>query len=162
MVLGGFDLNISGKPMIEKDIVNTQISPAVGLIDDEKFISKKIDDNKLWKKAEVADGKIILDNYFNRIDFAVGYIKFIIDSKEDKNVLASLKPDNYAKVYLNKEVVLNGSPYKGVPNNPYMFLLNLKKGENIILVKTANYYGSWYINFKVSDPRNKLTFKIRE
>ena len=161
-ILGGFDLKISGKPMNEKDIVNTQISPEVGIIDDEIFISKIIDDNQSWKKVHVTDGKIILDNHFERIDFAVGYIKFIIDSKEDKNVIASLKPDNFAKVYHNREVVLNGSPYRGVPNNPYMFLLSLKKGENNILIKTANYYGSWYITFKVSDPKNKLIFKIRE
>ena len=59
-------------------------------------------------------------------------------------------------------MVLVGQPCKGVPSTPYMFLLNLMKGENTILIKTANYYGSWYVDFKVSDLEENLIFKIKK
>jgi Calcineurin-like phosphoesterase len=162
MILGGFDLGISKKPMIEKDVEKTQISPKADWMNDRKYISENNNENIKWHEADVSDGNIALDDYVDRIDFAVGYISFIIESNEQKNVLASLKPDNYAQVYQNGKLVLQGNPYKGVPSVPYMFLLNLRKGENTILIKTANYYGSWYVDFKVSDPEENLVFKIKK
>lgn len=159
-VLGGFSMGIIQKPGIEENIASTQISKDVDWKLEQKFISEKLIDGFKWKKAKVLIGDVVLDNYFDQIDFAFGFIKFTIESKDEVSLLASIIPDNYAQVYLNEELVLEGSPFKGVPSNPYMFLLNLKKGENSVLIKTANYYGSWYMNFKISDPQSKLVFKV--
>ena len=43
-----------------------------------------------------------------------------------------------------------------------MFLLNLKKVENIVVIKRANYFGSLYRDFKIADAQNKLFFKIEK
>ncbi len=160
MVLGGFSLGFTQKPSTEMDIKNTQLSTEVDWESEQKYISEKLNDSYKWKEAEVIKGDVILDNYFDQIDFAFGFIKFIIESEKEASLLATIIPDNYAQVYLNEELVLDGTPFKGVPSNPYMFLLNLKKGENTVLIKTANYYGSWYIDFKVSDPQKILVFKV--
>ncbi len=159
-VLGGFSLGITRKPSDEESIAKIQISKDVNWELEQKYISEKLNDSYKWKEAEVIKGDVILDSHFDQIDFAFGFIKFTIESQEEASLLASIIPDNYAQVYLNKELILEGSPFKGVPSNPYMFLMNLKKGENNVLIKTANYYGSWYIDFKVSDLQNILVFKV--
>jgi len=140
--------------------MNTQIFSDVNWISDQKFSSSKTDNINVWQIAEVQEGKIKLDTYFDQIDFSFGYIKFIIHSDEEKSYLASLRPDNYAQVYLNEKLALTGSPFNPVLSDPYLFLLNLKKGKNNVLMKVANYFGSWYIDFKISDPQKKLIFKI--
>lgn len=158
-VLGGFGLGIKEKPKTENDIKTTHLSKEVGWDLENKFISAKIDNGYAWQEIESTIGKTTLDNHFERIDFAFGFIKFTVESQDDISVLASLIPDNYAQVYLNGKLVLEGYPFKGVPQDPYLIKLDLKKGENNFLIKSANYYGNWYTIFKVSDPQNKLVFK---
>ncbi|MEN8191427.1 MAG: metallophosphoesterase [Bacteroidota bacterium] len=158
-VLGGIPLGFKRKPSTEKDIKNSQITTEYDWNSEVEFISTQIDEGSLWQKVDAEKGIITLDNIFDHNDFAFAYVKFIINSDEDKNVLASMIPDNYTQVYLNEKLVLKGSPFKGVPSSPYMFIMDLKKGENIVLIKTANYYGNWIIDLKVSDPQKKLVFK---
>jgi len=161
-VIGGFDLGTTKKPQKLEELERLPISNEVSWEMDQKYISTKMDVGFVWQEAEVIDGKIALDKYFERNNFAVGYIKFIVNSDKDQRTLASLRPDNYAKLYLNGEEVLEGFPLKGVPDYPYMFYLDLKKGENSVLIKTADYFGSWYIDFNLLDSQNKIKFLINK
>jgi len=160
MVIGGFDLGTTTKPRTSEDLENLQISNEISWEMDHEYISTKSNNGFVWQEAEVIDGKIAMDKYFERNNFAIGYIKFIINSDKEQRTLASLRPDNYAQLYLNGEVVLEGSPLKGVPDYPYMFYMDLKKGENKILIKTVDYFGSWYIDFNLLDSQNKIEFLI--
>jgi len=160
MVIGGFDLGTTTKPRTSEDLENLQISNEISWEMDHEYISTKSNNGFVWQEAEVIDGKIAMDKYFERNNFAIGYIKFIINSDKEQRTLASLRPDNYAQLYLNGEVVLEGSPLKGVPDYPYMFYMDLKKGENTILIKTVDYFGSWYIDFNLLDSQNKIKFLI--
>lgn len=159
-VIGGFDLGTTKKPQTIEELENLQISNEITLEMDHEYISSKSERGFVWQEADVTKGKIALDNYFEHNNFALGYIKFIINSDIEQRTLASMRPDNYAKVYLNGKTVLEGYPLNGVPNYPYMFYLDLKKGENTILIKTADYFGSWYIDFNLLDSQNKIEFLI--
>jgi len=159
-VIGGFDLGTTKKPQTIEELENLQISNEIKYEMDQKYISTKMDGGFVWQEAVVTEGKVALDKYFERNNFALGYIKFIINSDKEQRTLASMRPDNYAKLYLNGKVVLEGAPLKGVPDNPYMFYMDLKKGKNIVLIKTADYFGSWYIDFNLLDSQNRIEFLI--
>ncbi|MEN8123092.1 MAG: metallophosphoesterase [Bacteroidota bacterium] len=157
LILGAFPLGIKEKPRTKKEVNNIPIFNN-SWKQDKTFIENQLKNGKEWKKLQVTDNKINVDEYFYDKDFSAAYVKFNIYSPEKKLVLAAVRPDNYCKVYLNGENVLNGYPLKGVPGNPYMFLLPLKKGNNRIVLKIADYYGNWYTQFKLIDPDKELLF----
>ncbi|MCP5064916.1 MAG: hypothetical protein GY936_21050 [Ignavibacteriae bacterium] len=159
MLLGGIDLGVSQKPKTSKSNQNTFLDKKNNWASEQQIISSKISDGFEWQDIIVENGVINITDKVDQTDFAFGYIKFIIESDKAQVVLASLRPDNYGQVYLNDKIVLEGSPFKGVPINPYIFKLNIKKGENILLIKTANFYGTWYADLKISNPQNTLLFK---
>lgn len=160
LVFGGLDLGISKDPRNYHNVAETQIASEVGWKLDQQLISSKIEDGLVWHGAEVKNGTIKLDQYFEKNNFAFGFIKFIVTSTKDINILTSIVPDNYGQVYLNGKLVFEGSPFSHVPSNPYLFLLKLQKGNNEVLIKTADYYGSWYVSLKMLDTNKVLKYKL--
>ncbi|KAA3613344.1 MAG: hypothetical protein DWQ05_17805 [Calditrichaeota bacterium] len=165
LVLGAVDMGIKRKPTVNNGLLKSAkmlVQPWGPEIDfNIQKTQMTAEGLKKWQRLKVTEGKIDFDQYFRDRDYSVGFAHFTIESPKDKFVLASVRPDNFCQVYLNGEVVLTGQALRGVPAVPYIFLLQLKKGNNEILLKMADYTGSWYSNFAVIDPGKDLQFKTQ-
>ncbi|MCB9503454.1 MAG: metallophosphoesterase [Deferribacteres bacterium] len=163
LVLGAVDMGIKRKPRPANGLLPSAtalIQPWGPELDFKISRKTKTSQGVLeWKNLKVTDGKIDFDVDFRNRDFSVGFVHFLIQSPEERTVFAALRPDNFAKVYLNREALFASDPLHGVPPTPYIFLMQLKKGQNEVLIKTADYHGSWYMTFSVIDPQKELRFK---
>ncbi|MEN8186330.1 MAG: metallophosphoesterase [Bacteroidota bacterium] len=157
-ILGAFPLGINEKPHIQEDVINNIPLFNYSYIQDNNFIAEQIKTNHQWKILKVSEDKINGDEYFYNRDFSAAYVKFNIFCPEKKLVLAGMRSDNYGKLYLNGKTIIEGRPLKGIPEIHDLFLLPLKKGNNSILLKIADYYGNWYSQFKVLDPESNIRF----
>ena len=51
--------------------------------------------------------------------------------------------DDAIKIWLNGEVVHNNSVVRGASDFQDKFKVNLKKGDNLLMVKVSEQFGSW-------------------
>jgi hypothetical protein len=161
MVVGPFNLGTRERPYSNARITVPKLFES---LEPEKnpSLSNSYDtirEKKHWEKVKIHNGRINFDAIFGEQDFVIGFVQFSIISPQDMMVFAGVRPDNFCKVFLNGEVVLEGYPLRGVPRDPDIFVLSLNQGNNTLMLKTADYPGNWYVDFFISDPHKKLIFK---
>jgi alpha-galactosidase len=101
------------------------------------------------------DGSII---NFPHVDFSDMYLYRIINSKIDTTVTACLGSDDGIHVWLNDSLLLQDDVQRGVQKNQEKVNLNLKKGENHLLVKINNGSGdfAFYFSLQEEDPADVI------
>jgi len=162
-VVGPFDLGIRKRPPAQGEARALvprwfeKLGPETNLSLAKSYKTYK--GKKRWQKVRIENGFIDLDNLLGDQDFAIAYVQFTIRSPENQTVFAGVRPDNICRVFANGKMVVSGEPLREVANQPRVFLLPLRKGENTILLKLAEYTGSWYTEFWVADPRGTLAFE---
>ena len=95
------------------------------------------------------------------IKYAVAYAKSEIDSDADRTVRAVFKLDNRMaqKLWLNGKIAIDAvsSPQTSHLSEPQVVVrkLELKKGRNLIFVKTATFEGPWWLTFRLLHEKEK-------
>ena len=95
------------------------------------------------------------------IKYAVAYAKSEIDSNADRTVRVVFKLDNRMaqKLWLNGKVAIDAvsSPQTSHLSEPRVVVrkLELKKGRNLIFVKTATFEGPWWLTSRLLHEKEK-------
>ncbi len=78
------------------------------------------------------------------LDDVTSYALITLVSKTDQpNVMMKVGSDDSIKVWLNSEVVFNNATNRNYRENDDAFSVNLKKGDNRLLVKVSEREGAW-------------------
>ena len=67
----------------------------------------------------------------------------LVSETDQPNVMMRVGSDDSIKVWLNSEVVWSNATNRGYRKNDDVFPVNLKKGDNLLLVKVSDRSGSW-------------------
>ena len=67
----------------------------------------------------------------------------LVSETDQPNVMMQVGSDDSIKVWLNGEVVWSNATNRGYRKNDDVFPVNLKKGDNLLLVKVSDRSGSW-------------------
>ncbi len=67
----------------------------------------------------------------------------LVSETDQPNVMMRVGSDDSIKVWLNSEVVFSNATNRGYRKNDDVFPVNLKKGDNLLLVKVSDRSGSW-------------------
>ena len=67
----------------------------------------------------------------------------LVSETDQPNVMMQVGSDDSIKVWLNGEVVFSNATNRGYRKNDDVFPVNLKKGDNLLLVKVSDRSGSW-------------------
>ena len=106
--------------------------------------------NYTWTLAKILGGDNIT-NVVNRIGWAEGnvdwhssYALITLESRTvQNNVLMKVGSDDAIKVWLNGKVVHNNPVDRGSSDFQDEFRINLKQGDNLLLVKVSEGWGDW-------------------
>ncbi len=111
----------------------------------------------IWKEATTRQSGM-LD--FNAIYYpnngAIAYAYAEIESPDDRKAMITLGSDDGAKVWINKELVYSKHIWRAaVPDDDFIDI-QLKKGNNTILVKVENRGAGWEMIVRLVDPEGAL------
>lgn len=129
--------------------------------ENEIDLNKTYDNGLKWlEKASWRDGEII---GFENIDYSAMYLYRVISSKSDTNVTAYLGSDDGIHVWLNDNLIFQHEVKRACNKNQEKVNLNLKKGENHILLKIDNGVGDFgfYFSLQETDPVNIIWALIK-
>ena len=104
-----------------------------------------------WTLGEIApDGKInaMLVNIgmtenTNLDDWTAYALTTLVSPTDQPNVTMSVRSDDSVKVWLNGEVVWSNAINRGLNDAVDVFPVNLKRGDNLLLVKVSERGGAW-------------------
>jgi len=133
----------------------------IAVVDDED----KLDGTQALSYAKwhnvsstLTDGKVNFIPLFPNVEFAVIYAVARIDSPEElKDVVIKIGSDDYAKIWVNGEVVLkyNEKCRGAFPDNNTSERFTLKKGINVIVFKCVQISGGWELFARLVDSNGK-------
>lgn len=101
-----------------------------------------------WKKLSSNDGIIDFQKEFGDKDYVTIYAFATIKIDADKTYLIGLGSDDAVKVFLNNHEVHRNFVGRPVIKDNDVFELNLKKGENQILLKVQNFTQGYGFSFR--------------
>ncbi len=124
------------------------------------FTDHKIDENSLsWQLASANNrGRVDLERTYDKQDNAMAYVRTFIHSPEGKTIWGAIVADDLAAVFINGEQI---SPLYDLDNwhgGVMFFPVSLKAEWNHVMVKSADFTGSWYFTFVLDDPDSQLKF----
>ena len=112
--------------------------------------------NYTWTSADIRndDSEYLGDNVteiVNRLGWAAGNIDYhssyalltLESSDVQRNVFMEVGSDDSIKVWLNGEVVHNNPVNRGSGGFQDTFRVNLRRGDNLLLVKVVEFTGKW-------------------
>ena len=112
--------------------------------------------NYTWTSADIRnnDSEYLADNVtevVNRLGWAAGNVDYhssyalltLESSDVQRNVFMEVGSDDSIKVWLNGEVVHNNPVNRGSGGFQDTFRVNLRRGDNLLLVKVVEYTGNW-------------------
>ena len=110
-----------------------------------------------WTLGEIApDGKInaMLVNIgmtenTNLDDWTAYALTTLVSPTDQPNVTMSVRSDDSVKVWLNGEVVWSNAINRGLNDAVDVFPVNLKRGDNLLLVKVSDKGGAWGMQVSV-------------
>ncbi len=109
-------------------------------------------DGLRWQTvANLGRGLLNFNGILGTQDFALGYALCTLDVPEDRTTHALMYSDNYSYMLLNGEVISLGQDF-GVPGGFTYVPLQLRQGENTLLVKLINNRGDWFLRVLIADP----------
>ena len=118
----------------------------------------------LWQLHTTNLGeKIDLVGLFDQSERVVAYACCTIESPEDMQVTAALGSNDGIKVFLNGENVFQKHELRFVKIDEDKVTLNLKKGQNRLLLKIEQGRGKWGFVFRLMDSKiqkNGYNYKI--
>ena len=106
-----------------------------------------------WEKRQddTLDGFIDLDRIFGGVDWVIAYAYTIINSPEERQVQLRIGSDDQIKVWLNGESVFRFSQDRSAILDQDIIPVELKAGENRILVKCCEEGTNWGFYVRLTD-----------
>ena len=106
-----------------------------------------------WQHAvdSINDGYINLKKITTNMNWGVGYGAMIIQSPDEKEVYLRVGANGPIKLWLNRKEVWRFSDHHDAIFDDYSVKVNLRKGNNSILLKVCNRVGECGFYFRVTD-----------
>ena len=82
-------------------------------------------------------------------DFTSYALTTLVSKTDQSNVMMRVGSDDSIKVWLNGEVVFSNATNRVISKNSDVFPVNLKKGDNLLLVKVSERNGPWAMHVGV-------------
>jgi hypothetical protein len=124
-------------------------------------------ESKAWNPDDQFESgigwKVIMANDRGRVDFAkmygsmispVGYARAIIESPDERLTYLRFAVNDYGRIWLNGKSV--GKDVFFWEDGTVTMPVWLKKGENTVMIKSANWSGNWYFVLQLADPDQSL------
>ncbi len=96
-----------------------------------------------WQKAELRDGYLDLDEFYNKPDYVYAYAYAEFDMPEDEKRLVGIGSDDAIRVWLNGELVHDHFILRAHKANDDVIEWSFKKGKNQLLVKVLDDRYDW-------------------
>ena len=115
-----------------------------------------------WQVARAdGRGRLDLDRIHDKPDNVLGFARAFIHSPESKTVWGALVADDLAALTVNGERILPTYDLDSWRGGVMFFPVELRADWNQVLVKSADFTGSWYFTFMLDDPDAQLSFAPR-
>ena len=85
----------------------------------------------------------------------------LVSETDQPNVMMRVRSDDSIKVWLNGEVVWSNATNRGHNDTVDTFPVNLKKGDNLLLVKVSERAGTWDMHVGVDTIEQILSQRVR-
>jgi hypothetical protein len=113
-----------------------------------------------WTVVHSNTGKIELDNWLEKSDFFVLYGACVVESPRDMKTTLHLGSDDGVRVWLNGELIHSNKTSRPLWIDVDHIDVELKKGENILLLKVEQLSGGVGFAARFSDPQEALRFSV--
>jgi hypothetical protein len=122
-------------------------------IDFTKSYAGKGDKPAAWKDVSLKDPTAILnfESVLGRLDWATAYAATTIHSEVDKTVYLRISGDDMFEVIVDGKKVLQRLMQQKFLYDDDMVAIELKKGDNTILVKVHDQYGPWRLRVRLTE-----------
>jgi CubicO group peptidase (beta-lactamase class C family) len=97
----------------------------------------------VWKKLNSDDIVVDLDKQYSGADYAIAYACADITLESPEKVLFGIGSDDAVKVWLNRKLVHQNWVARPVNPDEDLVTLNLKKGNNRMIIKIQEIAGQW-------------------
>jgi hypothetical protein len=129
---------------------------------DRTAIFEVVDGRANWQLANAdMSGKLDLLHYFGTTVNVIAYARTVVVAPSDMQVDMSLGSNDGAQVLVNGESVFLLHTGRGASPHMDTIPVNLREGENEILVKVENYGSNWQLYLSFDDPDRKLEFRVQ-
>ena len=111
-----------------------------------------------WRALSANESIIDLQKFFagGRVENCLAYACARINRKKEGEVFLSLGSDDGIKVWLNGKLVHRNPVARGVVLDEDKLVVNMKAGENILLLKIQQGSGGWGFAVRVFDEDNRM------
>lgn len=145
----------------EAPFENQKVIPALfkdfGPESREWNLTDTFQDNIGWREINSDEnGRVDLGKMYGEVRSKAGYVISFIDSPDDRLAYFNFGTNDFARIWLNGEVI--GKDMFFIEDGIKPIPVWLKKGRNRIMVKVVNKFYSWYFNFEVTDVDHTLKF----
>ena len=113
-----------------------------------------------WTTVRRDNGKIELDHWLEPSDYYVLYAACVVHSPRDLKTTLHLGSDDGVKAWLNGQLVHTNKTSRPLWIDVDHAEVELKKGENILLLKVEQLSGGAGFAARFSDPHQVLEFKV--
>jgi hypothetical protein len=113
-----------------------------------------------WTVVHNNTGKIELDSWLEKSDFFVLYGACVVKSPRDMKTTLHLGSDDGVRAWLNGKLVHSNKTSRPLWIDVDHVDVELKKGENILLIKVEQLGGGVGFAARFSDPHEVLTFTL--
>ncbi|MEM5799631.1 MAG: glycosyltransferase family 39 protein [Candidatus Aenigmatarchaeota archaeon] len=103
-----------------------------------------------WNEVKIYNDYVNFGDYFANITDKVFYALTIIKSENDTSASLWYGSDDGIKIWLNGELIINEHVHRTISKYEEIAYINLKSGDNIILIKVENNNGQsgFYVGFE--------------
>ncbi len=135
------------------NVMNSGHSKSFGPLENPKnnstFKSKYGADIKWFSPKPVFNtGYVLVDNFFSNSNYLM-YAQTFVELNEDKRAKIKFGYTGTATLWVNDQQVHSINEYRSTEMDHYVYEVDLKKGQNRILLKLGD-YGTSYPNFAIS------------
>ena len=110
-----------------------------------------------WKQVTANEkGRVEMDKTYGDLVSPVGYATALIESPDARMTYLRFAVNDYGRIWINQEPVDEDIIFW--EDGLVIFPVWLHKGNNRILVKTANWSNKWYFECQIADPDRLLHF----
>jgi hypothetical protein len=152
MLIGPFDN--------ENGIGRDQAYPPEPELDFGKSYAGKDGKTARWQPTRPADSRAVIDlaSYIQPKDFTTAYAACYLTLPERIEIQIRLGSNDWAKLWVNGELVLNSHPALGRPVllDDDILPVTLPKGRSRLLLKVSNLAKSWGFCLRITDPSGNV------
>jgi CubicO group peptidase (beta-lactamase class C family) len=142
-------------PAFQDETINKEMDVQEASFEQELLPAEEHDDIKVgkyvkisgktfqWKYLESGDNIVDLKEHYYGVDYAVAYACADITLQSPEEILFGVGSDDGVKIWLNGKLVHKNWAARPVNPDDDLIMLNMKKGENRLVIKIQQMQGGW-------------------